>query len=209
MLDIDKINFHKLNGLIPACVQDHETLQVLMIGFMNRQALEQTIATGKVTFWSRSKNRLWVKGETSGNFLSVIDCVIDCDDDSLLVYAKPHGPTCHKGTASCFQAEDADIPTLCTLIKLNNVIDDRHQHPKSGSYTTQLFQSGTKRIAQKVGEEGVEVALAAVAETHYELANEAADLLFHLLVLLKHKNLDLKTVAHILENRARKKAIHT
>ena len=204
MLEIEKINFNKLHGLIPACIQDHDTLQVLMVGFMNQQALEQTLVTGKVTFWSRSKNRLWVKGETSGNFLSVVDCHIDCDNDSLLIYAKPHGPTCHLGTASCFQTQD--VPTLSTLIKLTHIIEDRYQHPKAGSYTTQLLQSSTKRIAQKVGEEGVEVALAALAETNYELANEAADLLFHLFVLLKHKNLDFKTVAHILENRAQKKA---
>lgn len=199
MLDTSQINFDKLNGLIPVCVQDHASMQLLMLGFMNKQALEQTLATQKVTFWSRSKKRLWVKGETSGNYLHVISLSLDCDHDSLLIYAKSAGPTCHTGDTSCFKT--SYTPALYCLAKLDSVIENRYLHPVDGSYTTQLFQQGTKRIAQKVGEEGVEVALAAVAGTKNELADEVADLLFHLLVLLKNQQLPFDAIMKVLQTR--------
>lgn len=199
MLNVDKIDFEKLGGLIPVCVQDYRSMQVLMIGFMNKQALKTTLITKKITFWSRSKGRLWTKGETSGNSLLVVDALVDCDCDSLLIYAKALGPTCHTGSQSCFK--DEHIPPMYYLAKLMAIVEDRHQSPKKGSYTSKLFKSGTKRIAQKVAEEGVETALAAVCEDNKELAQEVADLLFHLLVLLEHQGLDFQDVIAVLKER--------
>lgn len=193
------LNFDKLNGLIPACVQDYQSMQVLMIGFMNQAALEQTLATGRVTFFSRSKDRLWTKGETSGHYLSVIECVGDCDQDSVLILATPAGPTCHTGETSCFNLQST--PPLDELNRLLTVIDDRYQFRPADSYATSLFNQGTQRIAQKVGEEGVEVALAAVSGDPSALANETADLLFHLLILLKNNQVDLAQVMEVLAAR--------
>ena len=194
-INIDQINFDKLGGLIPAVVQDCESMQILMVGFMNREAIEQTIKAKRVTFFSRSKGRIWVKGEASGNYLSLINLALDCDNDSLLIYAKPTGPTCHKGDMSCFKTEQ---PTISKLIK---IIDSRYENPQENSYVTKLFSEGTKRIAQKVGEEGVEVALAAAVGDNEELANETADLLFHLLVLLRQQGLDFSVITDVLEKR--------
>lgn len=159
MIDINQINFDKHNGLISACIQDSQSLHVLMIGFMNKQALELTIQTGKVTFWSRTKNRLWVKGETSGNYLELLDISLDCDNDAVLLSVSPIGPTCHTGQNSCFG--DHKPNSLYIANKLINTIEDRFNEPKPGSYTSELFAQGVKRIAQKVGEEGLEVAIAA------------------------------------------------
>jgi phosphoribosyl-ATP pyrophosphohydrolase/phosphoribosyl-AMP cyclohydrolase len=196
---LEKINFDKLGGLIPACIQDYATMQILMIGFMNKEALERTLVTKQVTFFSRSKNRLWTKGETSGNYLAVISYCLDCDNDALLIYAKASGPTCHTGDVSCFNT--ALEPPLYSLAKMIATIEDRYHYPQNNSYTNKLFTAGTKRIAQKVGEEGVEVALAAVSDDNEELANETADLLFHLFVLLKNKKLDFSTITNILQKR--------
>jgi phosphoribosyl-ATP pyrophosphohydrolase/phosphoribosyl-AMP cyclohydrolase len=201
MIDINQINFEKLDGLIPVCIQDSQTLEILMIGFMNKQALEITIETGKVTFWSRTKNRLWVKGETSGNYLELLDIYLDCDDDSLLVSVKPIGPTCHKGYRSCFG--DQKPHSLSIISQLVNTIEDRFRTAKAESYTSNLFAQGVKRIAQKVGEEGLEVALAAVSGEHTELKNEIADLIFHLLVLMQNFGIKPVDIANILENRMR------
>ncbi len=199
MLNIQDINFDKLGGLIPVCVQDYASLQILMVGFMNQEALQCTLDTGFVTFYSRSKNRLWTKGETSDNFLSVVRYSLDCDNDSLLIFAKAAGPTCHTGDISCFTTKD--MPSQFWLSKLIEIIEDREKNPQLNSYTTKLFQEGTKRIAQKVGEEGVEVALAAVCGDDEELANEVVDLLFHLFVLLKSKNMDLEKIWDVLRER--------
>jgi phosphoribosyl-ATP pyrophosphohydrolase/phosphoribosyl-AMP cyclohydrolase len=200
MLNIDEIDFTKLNdGLVPACIQDYKSMQVLMVGFMNKEALQKTLATKRVTFWSRTKNRLWTKGETSGNFLDVIDIGKDCDNDTILIYAKANGPTCHTGNISCFTMNLK--PSLFCLAELMKTIEERKNNAPEGSYTAKLFKDGTKRIAQKVGEEGVETALAAVAGDNIELANETADLIFHLLVLLANKNLEFSKVTDVLYSR--------
>ncbi len=199
MMDINQINFEKLDGLIPVCIQDSQTLEVLMIGFMNKQALEITIETGKVTFWSRTKNRLWLKGETSGNYLELLDIYLDCDDDALLISVRPIGPTCHKGYRSCFG--DQKSHSLSIFNELINTIEDRFRNSKPESYTANLFAQGIKRIAQKVGEEGLEVALAAVSGDQNELKNEIADLVFHLLVLMQHFGMKHDDIANTLKNR--------
>lgn len=197
-LNANSLDWEKMNGLVPATVQDASTGRVLMIGYMNREALDMTIRDGRVTFWSRSKDTLWTKGETSGNFLDVVDCFADCDNDALLILANPHGPTCHLGTDSCFGAARSSVAFLG---ELDNVIADRKASPPSDSYTASLFESGIHRIAQKVGEEGVEAALAAVAKSDEELVGEAGDLLYHLLVLLHARNLSLSDVSALLETR--------
>ena len=191
--DISKLDWDKSGGLLPAVVQDVRTGAVLMLGYMNREALAQTQASRKVTFFSRSKQRLWTKGETSGNFLSLISIHTDCDSDALLVQAVPAGPPCHLGTQSCFG--DASIPTLAFLGELDALVARRERERPEGSYTTRLFAGGVRRIAQKVGEEGVETALAAVVQDDSALVGEAADLVFHLLVLLRARGLDLSQVA--------------
>lgn len=201
MIDINQINFEKLNGLIPVCIQDGQTLEVLMIGFMNKQALEITIETGQVTFWSRTKNRLWVKGETSGNYLELLDTYLDCDDDSLLISVRPIGPTCHKGYRSCFGDQKPHSSSI--INELINTIENRFKNAKEESYTSNLFAQGVKRIAQKVGEEGLEVALAAVSDDQNELKNEIADLIFHLLVLMQNFGIKPVDIANILESRMR------
>lgn len=200
-IDIDKIDFQKLNRLIPVCIQDSQSFQVLMIGFMNEEALKITLKTKQVTFWSRTKNRLWVKGETSGNYLEVINLCLDCDNDSLLIYVKAIGTTCHTGTISCFgDIKENPFSVTSELIK---TIGDRFHNPKPDSYTSKLFDEGIKRIAQKVGEEGLEVALAAVSSDKNELTGEIADLIFHLLVLMKKSEVSFDDVVDILKSRAK------
>jgi len=180
----DTLDWDKTGGLLPAIVQDADNLRVLMLGYMNRDALEKTRATGKVTFFSRSKQRLWTKGEESGNILELVDIQIDCDNDTLLILARPHGPTCHLLRPSCFPDAPASI-----IAELSQLIETRERERPDGSYTTQLFNGPLRRIAQKVGEEGVETALAAVAEDDDALLGEAADLVYHLLVLLRARGL--------------------
>ncbi len=193
-----RLDWGKGDGLLPVVVQDAASLRVLMLGYMNAEALAATRASGKVTFYSRSKQRLWTKGESSGHFLEVVSIDQDCDDDTLLVLAHPRGPTCHLGRASCFP--DAPGNFLGTLDAL---VAERERERPAGSYTTSLFEKGTRRIAQKVGEEGVETALAAVAQGDEELIGESADLLYHLLVLLRARGLGLAEVLQLLETRHR------
>ena len=186
----------KQGGLLPAIVQDAATQRVLMLGYMDRAALEATLASGRVTFHSRSRARLWIKGETSGHTLELVSMTADCDNDSLLVQARPQGPTCHRGTVSCFTDAPGDF-----LVELDALIAKRHVDRPQGSYTTQLFDAGIRRIAQKVGEEGVETALAAVVQDDAALLGEAADLIFHLTVLLRARGLGLHDVTAALRTR--------
>lgn len=194
--DIDGLAWEKQGGLLPAIVQDADTLRVLMLGYMSREALQATLASGHVTFFSRSRQRLWMKGESSGDVLNLVRLEADCDADTLLVQARPAGPTCHLGRASCFPQAPAD-----GLAELDAVIAQRAQELPEGSYTTRLFEGGIRRIAQKVGEEGVETALAAVAQDDDALLGEASDLLFHLLVLLRARGLSLADALQVLETR--------
>lgn len=195
-LDIDSLDWNKQNGLLPAIIQDANSLQVLMLGYMNREALAATQKDGQVTFYSRSKQRLWKKGETSGHVLSVISIEADCDNDTLLIQAIPAGPTCHLNRPSCFEAAPEHF-----IGKLDALLEQRQLTMPEGSYTTKLFQSGVRRIAQKVGEEGVETALAAVAQDEKDLLNEASDLVYHLMVLLRSRNLDWNAVQENLKQR--------
>ena len=197
--DLSLLDWAKGDGLLPAVVQHWLTGEVLMLGYMNAEALAATEASGKVTFWSRSKQRLWMKGESSGHVLALKSIRVDCDADTLLVQAEPHGPTCHLGTSSCF-GEDAR-PPLGFLAELDALVAQRHAERPQGSYTTRLFEAGTRRIAQKVGEEGVESALAAVAQGDEELLGEAADLVFHLTVLLRARGLSLADAVAVLAKR--------
>ena len=197
-MNIDALDWGKGDGLVPAIVQHWRSGQVLMLGYMNREALSQTRQSGKVTFFSRSRQRLWVKGETSGNVLELRSVHADCDADALLVLAEPTGPTCHLGTASCFG--DA-APSLAVLAELDDVIASRERERPPGRYTTSLFEAGVRRIAQKVGEEGVETALAAVAQDQASIASETADLLYHVLVLLRARGVALGDVAAELRKR--------
>ncbi len=200
-MNIDNLAWKKMGGLIPAIVQDFFDGRVLMQGYMNKAALEATLDTGKVTFWSRSREQIWTKGETSGNTLDLVDIHPDCDGDCLLIRAHPEGPTCHLGTQTCFDGEERVIPELAFLTELERVIADRDENRPEGSYTTSLLDSGIKRIAQKVGEEGVETALAAAAGDDDELLNESADLIYHLLVLLRSRKLELGTMVEVLKVR--------
>jgi phosphoribosyl-ATP pyrophosphohydrolase/phosphoribosyl-AMP cyclohydrolase len=199
MNSLPTLDWQKLGGLAPAIIQDADTQQVLMLGYMNAEALAQTVATKRVTFFSRSKNRLWVKGETSQHFLDVVDVTADCDNDALLVRARPNGPTCHRGTCSCFGDEGATGTGF--LAQLERTVNQRLASGDEKSYTARLVREGVKRVAQKVGEEGVETALAATAGDNAELAGEAADLLFHLIVLLRAKGLSLADALAVLERR--------
>jgi phosphoribosyl-AMP cyclohydrolase / phosphoribosyl-ATP pyrophosphohydrolase len=197
------IEWEKMQGLVPAVVQDKSSGAVLMLGYMNREALAATETTGRVTFWSRSKGRLWTKGETSGHFLEVCSISVDCDHDALLILARPEGPVCHLGTATCWGA-DAPVSLaqrLEFLGRLEQIIAQRIADPPEGSYTAKLVEEGLPRIAQKVGEEGVELALAAVTQTDEAVIGEAADLLYHTALLLKAKGLSLAQVAAELESR--------
>ena len=192
------LDWDKQDGLLPAIIQEAGTGRVLMLGYMNREALEATRSSGRVTFFSRSRQRLWTKGETSGNFLQLVSIETDCDNDSLLVQAIAHGPTCHLQRASCFPSAPANF-----LSELDLLIATRERERPEGSYTTKLFESGLRRIAQKVGEEGVETSLAAVVEDDQALLGEAADLVYHLLVLLRARGLSLADAVRVLEQRHR------
>ncbi len=193
---MEMLAWDKQGGLLPAIVQDAVTQRMLMLGYMDRAALKATLASGRVTFYSRSRARLWVKGETSGNALELVSIAADCDNDSLLVQARPQGPTCHRGTVSCFADAPGDF-----LAELDALIAKRHDDRPQGSYTTQLFDAGIRRIAQKVGEEGVESALAAVVQDDAALLGEAADLIYHLTVLLRVRGLGLHDVTAVLRAR--------
>jgi len=201
MIDISAINFAKSGGLVPAIVQHARTRQVLMLGYMNAEALTQTVDTGLVTFFSRSKDRLWVKGETSGNTLSLVSVRVDCDRDALLVEAEPAGPVCHLGTAGCF--DDGEAPGVGFLEALASIVHARREADPKYSYVARLLASGPLKAAQKVGEEGVEVALAVAAQDDAALTEEAADLVFHLLVALESRGVALSEVVETLRARHR------
>lgn len=192
-----KIDFTKNQGLVPVIVQHSRTLQVLMLGYMNQEALEKTQKEGKLTFFSRSKHRLWTKGETSGNFLTVEKIQVDCDNDTLLIKALPQGPTCHTGSTSCFGEETPKG----FLYELEGVIEQRITENPEGSYTSKLFSRGVNKVAQKVGEEAVELVIEAKDDNLDLFKNEAADLLYHFLILLKTKKLKLQDIEEILVNR--------
>ncbi|GFD76572.1 histidine biosynthesis bifunctional protein HisIE [Tenacibaculum sp. KUL113] len=191
------IDFSKGNGLIPVVIQNNTTLQVLMLGYMNKEAFTKTQKEGKVTFYSRSKNRLWTKGEESGNFLWVKDIQIDCDNDTLLIKVTPEGPTCHKGTTSCFGEETSKG----FLYSLESTISNRIDNDVETSYTNKLFKKGINKVAQKVGEEAVEVVIEAKDNNDELFKNEAADLLYHYLILLKAKGFKLTDIESVLKNR--------
>jgi phosphoribosyl-ATP pyrophosphohydrolase/phosphoribosyl-AMP cyclohydrolase len=194
------IDFEKSGGLVPAIVQDAKTKNVLMLGYMNQEAYEKTVETKKVTFWSRSRNCLWTKGETSGNYLNLVNIKVDCDNDTLLVRAIPDGPTCHKGTDTCWGEDNASNPLLF-LEELQDFIDKRHKDMPEGSYTTSLFKDGTNRIAQKVGEEALETVIEATNGSTGKLVYEASDLIYHLIVLLTSKGLRIEDIATELHKR--------
>ncbi|WP_029686656.1 bifunctional phosphoribosyl-AMP cyclohydrolase/phosphoribosyl-ATP diphosphatase HisIE [Tatumella saanichensis] len=198
---LSQLDWEKTDGMIPAIIQHKVSGEVLMLGYMNAQALEETLTSGNVTFWSRTKGRLWTKGESSGNFLKVVSITPDCDNDSLLVLANPLGPTCHTGTSSCFSPAESDWGFL---YQLEQLLAARKSADPDSSYTASLYARGTKRIAQKVGEEGVETALAATVNDRFELTNEASDLVYHLLVLLQDQELDLSAVINNLRARHQK-----
>lgn len=203
MNDLARLDWNKGDGLLPAVVQDAADGTVLMLGYMNPEALAATLASKRVTFWSRSKQRLWTKGETSGHYLDLRAIAVDCDGDTLLVLAHPRGPACHTGSRTCW-GEDAPRTATAPLAFLNTleqVIRERIATRPEGSYTAKLLAEGTRRIAQKVGEEGLELALAAVAQSDAEVIGEAADLLYHALLLLQVKNLSLANVVAELESR--------
>ena len=195
-----EIDFDKLGGLVPAIVQDARTKNVLMLGFMNREAYDKTVATGKVTFWSRTRNCLWTKGETSGNYLNLVEVRNDCDKDTLLVKAIPDGPTCHTGTDTCW-GEDNSANPLLFLTELQDFIEKRHEEMPEGSYTTSLFRKGINRIAQKVGEEALETVIEATNGSNDKVVYEASDLLYHLIVMLTEKGLRIEDVAGELQKR--------
>lgn len=199
--DPSGVDFAKGEGLVPAIVQDATNARVLMLGYMDSEALRHTISTGMVTFWSRSKQRLWTKGETSGHTLDVVSIALDCDADTLLVLAKPNGPTCHRGCPSCF--DPGESPLMSELARLDAVIAQRLQDRPEGSYTTRLANAGIRRVAQKVGEEGVETALAAVAQDEEALVSEAADLIYHLGVALRMRSRGFDDVLRVLRERHR------
>ena len=199
-MDINQLDFGKLDGLIPAIVQDDVTNKVLMLGFMNQEALEKTRETGKVTFYSRTRKRLWTKGEESGNFLNLVSIASDCDNDTLLVKVNPVGPVCHTGNDTCWN-ETNKQDDLNFLKYLQNFIDQRKKEMPEGSYTTSLFQSGTRKITQKVGEEAVETIIGAMANDDENFIYEGADLLYHLIVLLTHKGYRLEDLARELQKR--------
>ncbi len=195
------INFDKLgNGLVPAVIQDNTTNKVLMLGFMNKEAFEKTEKEGKVTFYSRTKERLWTKGEESGNFLNVVSIAVDCDEDTLLIKVNPVGPVCHKGTDTCWNEVNKE-DDLMFLKYLQDFIDKRKEEMPEGSYTTKLFTKGTRTITQKVGEEAIETVIGAMANDDENFLYEGADLLYHLTVLLTHKGYRLEDLARELKKR--------
>lgn len=194
------IDFEKCGGLVPAIIQDADTKTVLMLGYMNQEAYEKTLSTGLVTFYSRSRQCLWTKGETSNNFLHLVDIKVDCDNDTLLVKVHPDGPTCHKGTDTCWGEENEASPLLF-LSELSNFIEKRHQEMPEVSYTTSLFRDGLNRMAQKVGEEALELVIEATNGTNERLVYEGSDMLYHLIVLLTHKGLRIEDMAAELRER--------
>jgi phosphoribosyl-ATP pyrophosphohydrolase/phosphoribosyl-AMP cyclohydrolase len=194
-----KIDFTKGDGLVPVIIQDNNTLQVLMLGYMNEEAFEKTKADKKVTFFSRSKNRLWTKGEESGNFLKVKDIQIDCDNDTILIKAKPNGPTCHTGTTSCFKEETAKGFVYDLEATINQRIDENDEN----SYTNKLYKRGINKVAQKVGEEAVELVIEAKDNDADLFKNEAADLMYHYLILLKAKGFQLEDIEDVLKKRSK------
>ncbi len=196
------LNFEKVGGLIPAIIQDNETSKVLMLGYMNEEALKKTQETGKVTFFSRTKQRLWTKGEESGNFLNVVSIKEDCDQDTLLVKANPVGPVCHTGADTCFEEKNEE--DILFLKYLQQFIEKRYNEMPEGSYTTSLFQSGVNRMAQKVGEEAIESVIEACNGTDDRLVYESADMLYHLIVLLTSKGLSIEDLARELQKRHKK-----
>ncbi len=206
MLNIDKmeIDFDKMQGLVPAIIQDAETRQVLMLGYMNRQAYDLTVMTGKVTFWSRTRKTTWTKGETSGNYLHVVDIKNDCDNDTLLIRVNPVGPVCHTGTDTCWGekntpmhaiSQDRSSNPLLFLSELQDFIEERYRQMPEGSYTTSLFRDGLNRMAQKVGEEALELVIEAVNGTDERMIYEGSDMLYHLLVLMTSKGLRIEQMA--------------
>ena len=193
------INFEKSDGLVPCIVQDNTTLQVLMLGYMNQEAVDKTIQTNKVTFFSRSKNRIWVKGEESGNFLDVKSILVDCDEDTILIKAEPIGPTCHTGSKTCWNEEETT--GFGVISRLEEVISDRINNPSEKSYVSDLMSRGINKVAQKVGEEGVEVVIEALGTDDNLFLNESADLLFHYLILLQAKGFKMNDVVTVLKGR--------
>ncbi|WP_193014144.1 MULTISPECIES: bifunctional phosphoribosyl-AMP cyclohydrolase/phosphoribosyl-ATP diphosphatase HisIE [Gammaproteobacteria] len=196
-----QLDWEKVDNLMPVVIQNAISGDVLMLGYMNKEALDVTLESGNVTFYSRTKQRLWTKGETSGNFLKLVNIYPDCDNDTLLILANPIGPTCHNGTESCFAPAQSQWGFL---YELENILRERKHASPDSSYTARLYASGTKRIAQKVGEEGVETALAATVNDREELRNEASDLLYHLMVLLQDQSLSLSDVIGCLQERHKK-----
>ena len=198
--NIAQLDFDKMEGLVPAVVQDDKTLKVLMVGFMNKEAFEKTQEIGKVTFFSRTKNRLWTKGEESGNFLNVVSLAVDCDNDTLLIKVNPVGPVCHTGTDTCFNEKnnEGDVQFLTYL---QDFIDKRKKEMPEGSYTTSLFEKGTRTIAQKVGEEAVETVIGAMANDDENFIYESGDLIYHLIVLLSHKGYRIEDIIRELRKR--------
>lgn len=205
------IDFNKMQGLVPAIIQDADTRQVLMLGFMNQQAYDMTVKTGKVTFWSRTRNTTWTKGETSGNFLNVVDIKNDCDNDTLLIRVHPEGPVCHTGTDTCWGEKNEPLKAssednreknpLLFLTELQDFIEERHRQMPEGSYTTSLFRDGLNRMAQKVGEEALELVIEAVNGTDDRMIYEGSDMLYHLIVLLTSKGLRIEQMAQELMER--------
>ena len=194
------LDFEKMGGLVPAVIQDATTKNVLMLGFMNEEAYQKTQQTGKVTFWSRTRQTLWTKGETSGNFLELVSMAVDCDNDTLLVKVIPHGPTCHTGTDTCWGETNSAHP-LAFLSELQDFIEKRHKEMPEGSYTTRLFRDGVNKMAQKLGEEALETVIEATNGTNDKLVYEASDMLYHLLVLLTGKGLRIEDIAQELQKR--------
>ena len=192
-----ELDFSKNNGLLPVIVQHWQTGQVLMLGYMNSEAFVKTVAEDRVTFFSRSKNRLWTKGEESGNFLTVKKMYPDCDNDTLLILAEPFGPACHRGTISCFDSDD----DVSFLFRLEAIIGDRYKNPAEGSYVNQLHNKGLNKITQKVGEEAIETVIAALAQDREDFLDETSDLIFHLMVLLREKNVSLAELGDHLRKR--------
>ena len=199
MIDMN-IDFEKMNGLVPAIVQDNGTMKVLMLGFMNEEAYRKTMDTGKVTFYSRTRKCLWTKGETSGNYLNVVSVAVDCDNDTLLVKAVPEGPVCHTGADTCWGEDNVANP-LSFLSMLQDLVEKRHEEMPEGSYTTSLFKDGVNRIAQKVGEEALETVIEAVNGSDERLIYEASDMFYHLVVLLTEKGLRIEQIAEELQKR--------
>ena len=202
-----EIDFYKMDGLVPAIIQDAQTDKVLMLGFMNEEAYKKTVETGKVTFWSRTRNTLWTKGETSGNFLNVVEILNDCDQDTLLIKANPVGPVCHTGADTCWNEKNPHKPAnskdnaLLFLSELQDFIEKRHEEMPEGSYTTSLLKDGLNRMAQKVGEEALELVIEACNGTNERMIYEGSDMLYHLIVLLTSKGLRIEDMASELRER--------